>query len=274
MTIGWHACLAFHPREATAIAASSLPHAHRHPAHSVWYRFDFSLASGRVIGLLQNPTGFKFAPDGDRIWALDQHEVTRVVLAMTWPEGGGTNYCWGNQEGAELHGVQTIECLDVAQRYVVAGTRSGHLLHFTLADARFVPVWKDLGSPVLSVALAADESWLAAGLADGRIELFSLPDLESIATLRAHAHTVQSLAFRKSDGLLASGSEDRTVKLWRREGRELRPVFHLRHPTPVRTVSFSHNGQHLAILGKDDRGIRVWRLAELDAAFRDLGIAP
>ncbi len=268
--IGRDASLAFHPRGSTAVIASSLPDAVAGVGFPK-YRLDLSPPAFRQEGGFQNAHALKFAPDGQLLWHLDCYCPNHVVVNHTWPQFAEM-FSFDNRQAEERFGTQALLCLDVGKRFAVAGANSHHLLLFSLETNDPAPRWKSLTTKVLSVALAPDESWLAAGLADGRIEVLSLPNLDSLATVYAHDHTVQSLVFAP-DGILVSGSEDRTIRLWQRSGRGLQPLLVLRHPSPVRTVCLGPSGTHLAVLGKDDRGVRVWRLADLTRALGDMGIA-
>ncbi|MEH1968302.1 WD40 repeat domain-containing protein [Nostoc sp.] len=74
-------------------------------------------------------------------------------------------------------------------------------------------------------------------------------------TLKVHLDQVFSVSFSPDSQILASGSLDGTVKLWKKDGKELKTFKKLN--TGIQSVSFSYDGKTLAS-GGDDNMVRLW----------------
>ncbi|MEG4498122.1 AAA-like domain-containing protein [Microcoleus sp. F10-C6] len=72
-----------------------------------------------------------------------------------------------------------------------------------------------------------------------------------------HKAAVMAVDISPDSKLIASASVDKTVKLWRRDGREIATLKG--HQASIKTVKFSPNGQLIAS-GSDDNTVKVWRL--------------
>src|SRR5262249_60683157 len=84
------------------------------------------------------------------------------------------------------------------------------------------------------------------------------------ADLKEHRASAEALAFSGDGRLLVSGSADRTVRLWLRDGESFRPLLTLRSPTgPVKSLALSRDGSRLAVLVRDEIGVRLWNLDRL-----------
>ncbi len=75
--------------------------------------------------------------------------------------------------------------------------------------------------------------------------------------LQGHHDWVNSISFSRDGQMIASASRDGTIKLWSREGRELKIL--VRHSAEVYSVSFSPDGQTL-VSGSADNTIKLWNL--------------
>jgi WD40 repeat protein len=73
--------------------------------------------------------------------------------------------------------------------------------------------------------------------------------------LEGHHDSVTSVSFSPDGQMLASGSLDKTIKLWSRDGKELKTLSG--HHNSVTSVSFSPDGQMLAS-GSLDKTIKLW----------------
>jgi WD40 repeat protein len=233
-----------------------------------WLRFDIKSGKGSFVGGCEEVTALKFAPDGRHLWALDRQEGDQVIVAWDWPKMERRTFLWNNKRAGALYGVQTISCFDVASKYVVAGTESEHVMLFAANDSSRPLQERRFEAPLGAIALSPDESLVVAGFLDGRIATLGTPNLQTVVSLSRHANGVRSLAFSPDGQLLASGSEDRLIRLWRRANDGFEELFVLRNPSPVRTVRFSHDGASLLVLGKEERGIRIWHLDRLFRALR------
>jgi WD40 repeat protein len=89
--------------------------------------------------------------------------------------------------------------------------------------------------------------------------------------LPAHTQAVTSLVFSRDGSLLVSGSQDRSVRLWGRSGASFVELFRLdKLPGPVRSVRLSDDKRRLAVLLEQERGVRIWKLDELNDRFAQL----
>jgi len=73
--------------------------------------------------------------------------------------------------------------------------------------------------------------------------------------LEGHTGEVYNVNFSPDGQIIASASEDKTVKLWNREGKELKPLEG--HSDRVWSVSFSHNSQTIATASWDNT-VKLW----------------
>lgn len=109
------------------------------------------------------------------------------------------------------------------------------------------------GEVLRSVAFTPDNAILASvagNTEDFAIHLWDVMSREVIGTLRGHSDIVWDLAFSPNGKLLASVSSDKTAKVWDWQNREL--LKSLDFPSEVVSVSFSPDGQILAVGGADD----------------------
>ncbi|MCY7276847.1 MAG: AAA-like domain-containing protein [Phormidesmis sp. CAN_BIN44] len=73
--------------------------------------------------------------------------------------------------------------------------------------------------------------------------------------LERHQGSVNSVSFSPDGQTIVSGSDDKTIKLWSRDGTELKTLS--RHHDIVTSVSFSPDGQTIAS-GSNDKTIKLW----------------
>jgi THO complex subunit 3 len=90
--------------------------------------------------------------------------------------------------------------------------------------------------------------FLTTGL--GTVEVMRYPTLERVRTLSAHTANAYCIEFDPTGRYFAAGSADALVSLW--DARELVCVRTFdRLEWPIRTLSFSHDGQLLASTSED-----------------------
>lgn len=100
----------------------------------------------------------------------------------------------------------------------------------------------------ISWNIAGDLFYLTTG--QGTIKIFDYPSFKLLHTLRAHTANCYCIEIDPRGRYLAAGSADATVSLWDLESYTcLRSMTELRWP--VRTISFSHDGQFLASASED-----------------------
>ncbi|BAZ37670.1 WD-40 repeat-containing protein [Calothrix sp. NIES-4101] len=73
--------------------------------------------------------------------------------------------------------------------------------------------------------------------------------------LRGHTDWVKCVSFSPNGQLIASGSSDNTIKLWNREGEELKTLKG--HQNEIWSVNFSPDGQTLASASWD-KTVKIW----------------
>jgi Tol biopolymer transport system component len=108
------------------------------------------------------------------------------------------------------------------------------------------------GEVVRGLAFTPDDTVLAyagGNTSDYAIYLWDVVNNQSLGRLDGHAGIVWDTAFSPDGQLLASVSSDRTLKVW--DWRNKSVVFSLSFPGQVVSVSFSPDGQSLAVGGVD-----------------------
>lgn len=115
----------------------------------------------------------------------------------------------------------------------------------------FMTVTED--ESVRSVAFSPDGTVLAAAggnANDFNIHLWNVASGQLMGTLSGHTDIVWGLAFSSDGKMLASVSSDRTVEVWDWQNANL--LTTLNFPGEVSSVSFSPDGQILAVGGVDE----------------------
>ncbi|MBV9603327.1 MAG: hypothetical protein JOZ87_41700 [Chloroflexi bacterium] len=139
---------------------------------------------------------------------------------------------------------------------LAAGTSTGEVRVWRVADR--TPVWAAQGhtATVFSVALSANAELLASGSADGVIGVWGVGTGDPVATLHGQTGSVWGVALSADGRLLASGGADGTVRLWEaRTGRLL--VTLSGHAGAVRSVALAADGE-LAASGGEDGTVSLW----------------
>ncbi|NEQ07148.1 MAG: WD40 repeat domain-containing protein, partial [Moorea sp. SIO4E2] len=148
--------------------------------------------------------------------------------------------------------------------------------------------FKKLRAAIRSVNFSPDGLMIAAGSDDNTIKLWSrenlcngelkpanlkpanlkpavgsdhninfLPFCLTPTILKGHDDVIWSVSFSPDSQMLVSGSEDETVKLWSRDGKEIRTLKG--HQGKVFSVSFSPDGKMIAS-ASGDKTVKLWNL--------------
>ena len=118
------------------------------------------------------------------------------------------------------------------------------------------------GEVLRSVAFSPDNTVLASvagNTEDFAIRLWEVASGQSLGILDGHAGIVWGVAFSPDSQMLASVSSDATSKVW--DWRQGTLIKSLDFPSQVVSVSFSPDGQILAVGGVDERGTNELRNA-------------
>lgn len=129
-----------------------------------------------------------------------------------------------------------------------------------------LPHGKNKDTKVCCLAISLDERYLAAGSSDGKITVWDLKNPKKSSQLTTdqgspHQDRVLSLAFSKN-GVLASTSADMAVKLWQSDNKHWTEIKLIDYPlfqNVIKTVAFSHDGNHLAA-GSADQRVKIFKL--------------
>src|SRR6266545_3113317 len=169
--------------------------------------------------------------------------------------------------GAELHQAVLVEAfnypasvaLSADGAYLAAGTTTGELCLWRVADRTLLLSVHGHTGVVYSVARSADGQLLASGSLDGTVKLWEAASGRLLATLQGHSGGVRGVALSADGQLLASSSEDGMVRLWEAASGRLLATLQ-GHSGAVRGVALSADGQ-LVASGSFDGTVRLWEAA-------------
>lgn len=142
---------------------------------------------------------------------------------------------------------------------LAVGTKDDQILLYQLADnfktANLIESLK-FTSEVNEISWSADGNDMAVALGIGIVEIYR--SNEKIQSLKAHTADCFCVRFKGND-LLAVGSSDAQITLWSRTcGEKTFTCFRVlnRMEWPIRTLSFSHDAEFLAV-GSEDPFIAI-----------------
>ena len=111
---------------------------------------------------------------------------------------------------------------------------------------------------VLDVGFASDGSRVVTASEDGSARIWQ-PAVDPLLSLVGrHGAAGRAVAISPTGSLIASVGLDRALKIWRRDGHEVRSIP---HPTQLLDVAFSRDGKLVVTAGQDGVA-RVWRVAD------------
>jgi WD40 repeat protein/transcriptional regulator with XRE-family HTH domain len=142
---------------------------------------------------------------------------------------------------------------------LAAGTNSGEVRLWRVADRGALTTARARGGGVYSVAISTDGKLLASGSLDGTIQLWEISSGTCLTELLGHSGLIHDLAMSGDGQLLASASFDKTVRLWNTTTGECLAVLE-GHNAMVWGVSMSADGRLIAS-GSADGTVRLWETA-------------
>ena len=154
-------------------------------------------------------------------------------------------------------------CWHPLKPILAAGTKDDRILFYQLSDnflfANLVETLK-FNSEVNEISWSANGNDLAVALGIGIVELYRFVSnsIEKSKTLKAHTADCFCVKFKGND-LLAIGSSDSQISLWSRSSsNDDFTCFRVlnRMEWPIRTLSFSHDTEFLAV-GSEDPFIAI-----------------
>jgi hypothetical protein len=215
--------------------------------------------------MLNELAHYAYSPDGSRLWGIEDDTKIR---------------CWaspGMQPMLEVrnpltgleHGDDVLWAIACGSDVVLVGARHGELFAFSARDGSLQKSVLLPNSSVRTVALAPSGKMAVAGTDQGGLFLVSIPEGQILGQLPAHSAGVRTVLFSRDGKLLLSGSQDRSVRLWGRSGASFVELFRIdKLPGPVKAVRLSDDKFRLAVLLEDERGVRIWKLDQLNQRFR------
>ena len=156
----------------------------------------------------------------------------------------------------EAFGYPTSLALSADGAYLVAGTESGEVCWWRVADRALLATLPGHAGATLAVALSGDGRLVASAGSDGIVRLWEAENGRPLATLKGHDGGVRGVALCGDGRLVASGGFDGTVRLWEAAGG--RPLATLQgHTGGAWGVALSADGRLVASAGSDGI-VRLW----------------
>ena len=210
----------------------------------------------------------RFAPTG-ALWAVaGSKEVHRFDPATKAQRAN-----WRNSLGDVLNGLSSLDALAVGRTVAVAAGREGTLFLLDPVTCEPTSTFRSAGDPVLSVALAPDDSLIVAGTQNGNLRVVRIADKTEFPAVPAHPKGVTAVSINRDGTLLATGGRDSTVRLWKRAGDRFELLLAVAHlPGLVRELQFAPSDGRLLVLLDHDHAVRIWDVDRLNAQLAELEI--
>jgi serine/threonine protein kinase/WD40 repeat protein len=210
----------------------------------------------------------RFAPDG-ALWAIVDSREIRAFEPSTKRQRAE----WRNDLGEVLHGLASLDALAVGRTLAVAGGRDGTVFLLDPATCKPTTTFRSAGDPVLSVALAPDESFVVAGTQNGNLRLVQPATKTELPAVPAHPGGVTAVSVNRDGTLLATGGRDRAVRLWKRAGDRFEPLFTVAYQSGlVRELQFCPADNRLLVLLVHEHAVRVWDVDRLKGHLAELNL--
>jgi WD40 repeat protein/transcriptional regulator with XRE-family HTH domain len=157
---------------------------------------------------------------------------------------------------AEAFGFPSTVALSGDGGLLAAGTSTGEVWLWRVADRTLVETLEGHTGGVWGVALSADGHLLASGGGDGTVRLWETSTGRVLTTVRGHTGLVWGVALSADGYLLASGGTDGMVRLWDAPSGQLIATLE-GHTGVVWGIALSADGR-LAASGSADGTMRLW----------------
>jgi WD40 repeat protein/transcriptional regulator with XRE-family HTH domain len=157
---------------------------------------------------------------------------------------------------AEAFGFPSSVALSGDGALLAAGTSTGQVWLWRVADRALVAALEGHTGQVFAVALTADGRLLASGGVDGTVRLWDASTSRLLDTLEGHTASVTVTVLSTDGYLVVSGSIDETVRLWEAPSGRLLATLQ-GHTGGVWGAALSADGHLLATSGADGT-VRLW----------------
>jgi WD40 repeat protein len=141
-------------------------------------------------------------------------------------------------------------------RLLMGVTDKGEVVVLETATWREVARQKWTESPLVSMSVSADGTYLVTGEDDRKVRLGTINPLRQIGVVGEHNARVKAVAFSPDGRYVASAGDDKMVALWDVSRRKLVTTIGT-HTSPIYALAFSPDGKRL-ITGEHDRSVRQY----------------
>ena len=242
--------------------------------HGDWVR-DIAVSSddGYIVTASHDNTVKVWTIEGQFIGSLNGH-TSRVLSVDFQPEtyqivtGSADNdiALWQitapHRPGsvATVTGVaaETLSIADDRQQVMVFDT-AGTIQVFNPATNRATFVQSALGNGLTAAALSADGTRLVASGSDGKTIVFDVASGERLTELTGHDALVSVLLFTPDGSQILSADNSGAILRWNTQDFNSVPTQLQGSDAGVTSMAVSHDGQYLAVSGRDTH-IKVWDL--------------